>query len=367
MSNSLVSLDAIPALLVRERQALELLSNPVEALDAERRLAAIAELTKRAGLAVPVQNEATFLRAEALERLSVLVDLGQAAGDIATKGDRKSPGFGDLGIPQQRVSEGRAIARTGALDAIRAEAEKHPDKPVSMDAILKQAKRSERESSAREATAEREQAARLEIALSEEDPYELHHASVSDWRPVGISSIITDPPYIGDAIPLYEMLRDFAVDVLPDGGALVVMTWQAILPEVIDALRHDELAYRWTICWRYANNENTVDHARKVFDCWKPVLVYHKGSMPSDAQTMRDEIANESADKNFHEWGQSVAGFERLVKTFSLPGDIVCDPFLGAGTTAVAALANARRFVGCDTDEVAIGTTLRRLASFPLD
>lgn len=36
--------------------------------------AAISEMTKRAGLAVPIQNEATFLRAEALERLAVLVD-----------------------------------------------------------------------------------------------------------------------------------------------------------------------------------------------------------------------------------------------------------------------------------------------------
>jgi DNA modification methylase len=83
--------------------------------------------------------------------------------------------------------------------------------------------------------------------------------------------------------------------------------------------------------------------------------------MPADAPMMRDEIANAATDKNFHEWGQSVAGFERLVKTFSQPGDVVCDPFLGGGTTAVAALANSRRFTGCDIDKEAIATSTARL------
>lgn len=162
---------------------------------------------------------------------------------------------------------------------------------------------------------------------------------------------------------LSSVFRDFAVDVLPEGAPLVVMTWQAILPDVIDALRHSELAYRWTICWRYANTENTVDYARRVFDCWKPVLVYHKGSVPKDARMFRDEIANAEPDKGSHEWGQSLDGFERLVTSFSEPGQIVCDPFLGGGTTAIAALSQARRFVGCDIDEIAVETTRERLAA----
>jgi site-specific DNA-methyltransferase (adenine-specific) len=75
----------------------------------------------------------------------------------------------------------------------------------------------------------------------------------------------------------------------------------------------------------------------------------------------RDEIASTAPDKDFHEWGQSLDGFERLVASFSEPGEIVCDPFLGGGTTAVAALSQARRFAGCDVDEMAIETTRLRL------
>lgn len=354
----LVRLEAVPAMIVREREALAVLTDPAAVADVEKRAAAIAELTRRAGLAVPIQNEATFLRAEALERLAVLVD--EEEKPVGGRGKTR-PESGQVYVSRQRIAEGRSLGRTDALSKAREQAAKHPDKPVSMDSILKQAKRSEREGTMREERQGREQAALSEIAAAAERPYLLHNGSLEDWRPDGVAAIITDPPYIGDSIPLYEHLRDFAADVLPEGGALVVMTWQAILPQVIRALAHTRLAYRWTICWRYANTENTVDHKRRVFDCWKPILVYHAGEMPPNAPMLRDEIASKATDKDFHQWGQSTDGFERLVRTFSQPGDVVCDPFLGGGTTAIAALAQGRRFVGCDVDAVAVEITSGRL------
>ena len=39
-----------------------------------------------------------------------------------------------------------------------------------------------------------------------------------------------------------------------------------------------------------------------------------------------------------------------LVSLFTNPGDLVCDPFLGSGTTALACLKLGRRFVGCEND-----------------
>lgn len=351
---ALMPLDSVPAVIARERHSLAEITNPAEMANAERRAAAIAELTKRAGLAVPIQNEATFLRAEALERLAVLVD--------EEKNGRYHHGSSELRkIPPARITEGRALARTGAIEEARDEAAKRPDVPVSMDSILKRAKRREREQALGGRREHKEARARAQMQKLD-SPYEIVVSDLREWRPT-CDAIITDPPYVGDSLPLYEALRDFAVDVLDEGAPLVVMTWQAILPEVFSALHHPHLAYRWTICWRYANTENTVDYARRVFDCWKPVLVYHKGAVPKSARMFRDEIANREPDKDHHAWGQSVDGFERLVTSFTEPGDIVCDPFLGGGTTAVAALAQARRFVGCDINAEAIETTRRRLAA----
>ena len=39
---------------------------------------------------------------------------------------------------------------------------------------------------------------------------------------------------------------------------------------------------------------------------------------------------------------------QAIVRDYSRPGDLVCDPFVGSGTTAVAALSEGRRFVGSE-------------------
>jgi site-specific DNA-methyltransferase (adenine-specific) len=52
---------------------------------------------------------------------------------------------------------------------------------------------------------------------------------------------------------------------------------------------------------------------------------------------------------------------DRIVRACTLPGDRVVDPFCGSGTTLVAAAKLGRAFVGCDTSDLAIETSARRL------
>ena len=53
--------------------------------------------------------------------------------------------------------------------------------------------------------------------------------------------------------------------------------------------------------------------------------------------------------------------FSELVRVHSCEGDLVVDPFLGGGTTAVAAITQGRRFRGCDIDERYIELVTERL------
>ncbi len=53
------------------------------------------------------------------------------------------------------------------------------------------------------------------------------------------------------------------------------------------------------------------------------------------------------------------------IENISYENALVVDPFLGSGTTAVAAKRLNRRFVGCDEDEDAVNITLARLAQEP--
>lgn len=197
--------------------------------------------------------------------------------------------------------------------------------------------------------------ARKQLARLGADAYRVVADDVRTWRPTGVACVITDPPYITrDAVELHSVLADFALEVLPAGGALAVMTWQPILPAVLKAMRREELVYRWTAAWLFETAARTPERARRVFDGWKPILVFHKGGWADDATYLYDVVRSPDADKRDHRWAQNVAGFRRLVRAFSEPGELVCDPFAGSGTTGLAALAEDRRFVGCDTDPEAV-------------
>lgn len=50
-----------------------------------------------------------------------------------------------------------------------------------------------------------------------------------------------------------------------------------------------------------------------------------------------------------------------FVKSFCPPNGVVCDPFVGSGTTAHAAIENGRRFVGCDIRKSQVELTMRRI------
>jgi DNA modification methylase len=50
-----------------------------------------------------------------------------------------------------------------------------------------------------------------------------------------------------------------------------------------------------------------------------------------------------------------------LIERLTYPGQVICDPFLGGGTTAVVALQMNRHFVGSDIDENSIKVTIARI------
>jgi hypothetical protein len=97
----------------------------------------------------------------------------------------------------------------------------------------------------------------------------------------------------------------------------------------------------------------------KRMDCyWKPVLWFTKGKY--DGIWTRDIAASRKHDKNFHVWGQSESGFAGLVSQHSKEGDVVCDPFVGGGTTGVISLRMKRNFIGIDDKQEHIDTSRNR-------
>jgi site-specific DNA-methyltransferase (adenine-specific) len=176
-----------------------------------------------------------------------------------------------------------------------------------------------------------------------------------------VDAIITDPPYPEEFLPLFADLSRVAARILKPGGICAVMVGQSYLPQIFAALGQ-HLTWHWLISYETPGGQAVQLWQRKVNTFWKPVLVYVKGTYGGDWFGDVARSAVNDNDKQHHHWGQSESGMADLIERLTKPGQLICDPFLGGGTTGVVAHDLARRFVGCDLDESCVTTTASRFA-----
>ena len=114
-------------------------------------------------------------------------------------------------------------------------------------------------------------------------------------------------------------------------------------------------------------------------DVHEYILVFSKGDYKRDRQQKENTISKEQ----FMEWTKAIwtmnaesarrighpAPFpeelpNRLIQLYSFKGDIILDPFMGSGTTALSAMKSDRNYVGYDISEEYIALTERRLQGY---
>src|SRR5207245_8384426 len=54
----------------------------------------------------------------------------------------------------------------------------------------------------------------------------------------------------------------------------------------------------------------------------------------------------------------------RLIQLYSFRGDVILDPYMGSGTTALAALRSQRRFVGYEVNEEYVNLSNTRIETY---
>ncbi|MGD0880790.1 MAG: site-specific DNA-methyltransferase [Acidimicrobiales bacterium] len=82
-----------------------------------------------------------------------------------------------------------------------------------------------------------------------------------------------------------------------------------------------------------------------------------------DATTDIWDLPSESATRVGHPAPFPVELPRRLIELYTYRGDLVLDPFMGSGSTAVAALRTERHYVGFDTDPDYVSLAERRIAA----
>src|SRR5918996_4518938 len=234
-----------------------------------------------------------------------------------------------------------------------------------------------------------------------------------------IALVVTSPPYFagkeyeealgdghvpGSYLEYLAMLRDVFAEcrrVLEPGGRIAVNVanlgrkpYRSLACDVVRILQDDlALLLRGEIIWQKARGatgsiavgsylsaanpvlrdvtERVVVASKGRFDRARSVKQRQAQGLPAVSSLMTEEfmaltldvweIRPEHARRVGHPAPFPVELPGRLIQLYTYKGDVVLDPFLGSGSTAVAAVRTDRRYVGYDTDPAYVALAQARI------
>jgi DNA modification methylase len=187
----------------------------------------------------------------------------------------------------------------------------------------------------------------------------------------GVDFILTDPPYL-----VNYRDRDGRT-IQNDANA----DWlKPAMREAYRVLKQDRVAimfYGWTKvdaffdAWKAAGFQ-PVGHLvfRKTYSSKARFLSYQheqayllaKGRPPLPKQPLADVMDMPYSGNKLHPTQKPVAALAPLIRSFSLPGELVLDPFAGSGSSCAAALLTGRKYSGIELDSEYFQQASERIA-----
>lgn len=186
------------------------------------------------------------------------------------------------------------------------------------------------------------------------DDIKLHHCDFRDLAidPGTVRLILTDPPYALKYESTWKDIPGYALRILGDNGIMATYTPSIHFLRFLRAMRHKSLKHVWPSAIALRSSGQLIKlKGLNILSELRHVQLYVKGRFTRLG--FHDLVEGSGSEKDRHDWQQSVGEAMEYLEMLSDPGDLVCDPFLGGGTTAIACYLTGRRFVGCDIDEQA--------------
>jgi site-specific DNA-methyltransferase (adenine-specific)/modification methylase len=181
---------------------------------------------------------------------------------------------------------------------------------------------------------------------------------------------VTDPPYgIGFSYNLYvdtpenlERLIAGFVEVCRAKADRVVIT-----PGLTNLFKYP--VPDWIGSWTW---ETTATYGALGYNQWQPILFYGTeikgfGSVNGVLKADRIHFTGGSAqiqndkDGDKHPCPKPLAFVQRVISRFSYEGGAILEPFMGSGTTGVAAVKLGRKFTGIEIDPGYFDIACRRI------
>jgi hypothetical protein len=194
--------------------------------------------------------------------------------------------------------------------------------------------------------------------------YQILNVSCADFpsaaRSCGmVDWVVTDPPYPREYLSVYSDLSLAAKRMLKPGGLLACMDGGFFTDEVKQRLR-EHLTFHDTMIYELGG-QAANRYSKRINVGYKPILLYSNG--PYTGPWINNLCKSKANDKEHHHWGQSESGMLDIIRQLHVePGDWVVDPFIGGGTTGVAALLSGAWFIGGDIDQKWVDATKDRLS-----
>ncbi len=198
---------------------------------------------------------------------------------------------------------------------------------------------------------------------------------------LGVDHIITDPPYnISKAnnfktmtsatrhgvdfgewdkeFDLYTWIGEYS-QLLDSNGSFIIFCSYRYLSYICDVMEQNDIIVKDVIKWVKTNPMPRNINRRYVQDTEYAIWGVKKGAKwifnkPETESYLRPEIKTSTVsghERTKHPTQKSLELLEKLILVHTDENQIILDPFMGSGTTGVAAVKNNRNFIGVEIDE----------------
>lgn len=199
---------------------------------------------------------------------------------------------------------------------------------------------------------------------------------------IKVDHIITDPPYNisqdnnfstmksanRHGVDFGEWDKEFDMTswiseyekILDKNGSMIIFCSYRFISKIIEKLENSGMVVKDILQWRKSNPMPRNINRRYVQDTEFAIWAVKKGAKwvfnkPNNISYLRSQfIAPVVAGKErtIHPTQKSLSVMEQIIQIHTNHNQVVLDPFMGSGTTGVAALKNGRKFIGIEIENI---------------